>query len=127
MQINLKPKTNYVNLISRLFHARTQLHIYHLQTSSYAQHIALNEMYDGILTFADSIAEAMQGKDGMLRGYTSYPFAEDNAPVPFLESLRKEVNKFRLTLDKDCENIDNEIQSLMTLIDSTLYKLKFLH
>lgn len=127
MQINLKPKKNHVNLISRLFHARTQLHIYHLQTSSYAAHVALGECYDGLLTFTDSIAEAMQGKDGMLKGYTSFPYVEDNSAVSFIEGLRKEINTFRLTLDTDCANIDNEIQSLMTLLDSTLYKLKFLH
>ena len=37
-------------LIVRCFHARTNAHILHLQTRSYATHVALNEFYDEIVT-----------------------------------------------------------------------------
>jgi DNA-binding ferritin-like protein len=53
-------------LIALCFEARTKAHIAHLQTRSYAAHKALNEYYDGIVDIADSLAEAFQGREGIL-------------------------------------------------------------
>ena len=39
--------------ISTLFSSREQAHIFHLQTSSYAMHAALNKYYDGIVDLID--------------------------------------------------------------------------
>ena len=36
-------------LVMRLFHARTTAHVLHLKSRSYAQHVALNEFYDGVV------------------------------------------------------------------------------
>ena len=44
-------------LILRCFHARTNAHVLHLTTRSFAAHKALNEFYDGVVELADEIAE----------------------------------------------------------------------
>ena len=49
--------------ISTLFASRTQAHIYHLQTKSYAEHIAIGEFYESITDTIDSIAEMAIGLD----------------------------------------------------------------
>lgn len=61
-------KSKYVQVINMLFNARTNTHIAHLQTKSFAAHKALNEFYDGIIGIADSFAEASQ-VNGILTGY----------------------------------------------------------
>ena len=43
-------------VVSTLFNARTNAHIAHLQTKSYARHIALGDFYDGVLDIADKFA-----------------------------------------------------------------------
>lgn len=126
MQLKPNKQLTSVELISKLFHSRTQVHIFHLQTNSYAAHKALDEFYNGVLDFADSIAEALQGKEGILKGYKSEPFVENNTPIPFLEDLKRVLEAYRTSLPTNYANIDNEVQSLITLVDTTIYKLKFL-
>ena len=43
--------------ISTLFASRTQAHVFHLQTPSFAAHKALNEFYDEIVDITDGIVE----------------------------------------------------------------------
>ena len=57
--------------ISTLFASRSQAHIYHLQTKSYAEHVALQAYYEGIVDMIDSIVEAYQGKHGIIKNYTA--------------------------------------------------------
>ncbi len=56
-------------LIALLFFARDVTHREHLKTTSYAQHVALNEFYEAIVGNADSIAEAYQGRNGIMAVY----------------------------------------------------------
>jgi hypothetical protein len=48
---------------------------------------------------------------------------EDNDPVPYFEALRKyvEINKYNFT---QTSYIQNQVDEIMALIESTLYKLK---
>ena len=41
--------------VSTLFASRTQAHIFHLQTDSFAEHSALNVYYDEIISINDGI------------------------------------------------------------------------
>lgn len=110
------------SLISLLFTARTQAHILHLQTKSYAIHKALNEYYDSIIGLADSIAESYQGRYGII---TSYPSFNLNAtdPVKMVEQVRTWIDKNRKSCCEESE-IQNLIDEVQHLNNSTLYKLK---
>jgi len=48
-------------VISKLFYFRDQAHFNHLQTSSYARHKALDELYTGLQGFLDDISELLLG------------------------------------------------------------------
>jgi hypothetical protein len=82
--------------ISTLFQSRTQSHIYHLQTNSFAAHKALQEYYEEIVELADGLVESYQGRYGILRGYKmENAIKEDDNPIMYFEALCKFVEVIR--------------------------------
>jgi hypothetical protein len=117
----------FSNFISTLLASRTQAHIFHLQSPSYAQHSALNDYYEEIIPLIDSIIESYQGKYGILKGYTSpSTFKEDNTAVVYFEALSRFVDKIRPKLPQD-SYLQNQVDEIIDLIESTKYKLVNLH
>lgn len=47
--------------VEKVLHSRDQVHIWHLQTKSYAEHKALNEYYDKLLDLFDDFIETWMG------------------------------------------------------------------
>lgn len=112
--------------VSTLFASRTQAHIFHLQTTSFAQHSALNAYYDGIIGLTDGFIETYQGRYGILRGYSSpSSFREDDSTIKYFEGLNKYVELTREKLPQD-SYLQNQIDEIVALIESTVYKLKYL-
>jgi hypothetical protein len=112
--------------IGTLMHSGTIVHFMHLQTKSYSVHKALQRYYENIIDGADTIAEAWQGSTGQI--IENYPPMFGNPakePLEYLTSIREYVTVNR-DLISDCSNIQNEIDAVMTLLDSTIYKLTFL-
>jgi hypothetical protein len=112
--------------ISLILESATQAHIFHLQSDSYAQHIALCAYYNGIPGIIDALAELLQGRYGILRGYTApTQYLEDNNVVEYFKNLLETVDAQRANLPQD-SNIQNSVDNVVDLIQSTLYKLTFL-
>jgi DNA-binding ferritin-like protein len=114
--------------ISTLFASRTQAHIFHLQTNSFAAHKALNEYYDEIVDLVDGIAESIQGKYGIISGYSNVDLMEGNDcdnVIKYFRALEVYVERARQTMPQD-SYIQNQIDEVVALIVSTIYKLKFL-
>ena len=127
--INEQKESNsdYTEMISLLLHSRTQAHTLHLQTESYPEHMALNGYYDGIGDIIDGLVESYQGKYGILKGYKSYDIVEyksTESTIKYLKDLCGKVEKLRGCC-KD-SYIQNQIDMVCELINSTLYKLRFL-
>jgi len=122
-----KKVNNPAELISTLFFSRTQAHIFHLQTSSYARHNALGDYYDSIVGLTDSLVEAYQGTNGVLKGYTSESrFGQLEVEViPYFEKLLLYIEKARSTVGEDSD-LQNTVDEIVSLVKSTLYKLKHL-
>lgn len=55
---------NYSQYMELAFHTRTQAHVYHFQTTSYAEHKALDEFYSQLPDLVDALIEAAQWKTG---------------------------------------------------------------
>lgn len=113
--------------ILALFNARTAAHVMHLQVSgpgSYAAHKALEGFYDGIVGLADELAEAYQGCYGLIKFPTGYVRPVGEA-IPMLEDLKEKTAECRAQFD-DEPHLQNIIDGITSLIDSTIYKLKFL-
>lgn len=112
-------------LIMKLFHARTNTHIQHLQTRSYAQHVALGEFYDEVLDLADSFAECFIGKHGPMEFEGKY--IQSDQPIATLTELRTWIEEKRSeVLDAKDSDLSNTIDEIVALINQTLYKLRFL-
>ena len=115
--------------IGTLLHSAVLTHIMHLRTTgdgSYAQHKALQAYYEAIPELADTVAESIQGCYQEL--ITDYPTAyasTDANPLAYMLSLRDYVKAAREALPQDSQ-IQNEVDNIATLIDSTLYQLRFL-
>ena len=122
-----KSTKDFSEMISLLLHSRTQAHTLHLQTKSYAEHIALNGYYDGIGDLIDGLVESYQGQYGIIESYKSYDivsYKSTEATTKYLQDLCKKINSLR-----DCckdSYIQNQIDTVCELINSTVYKLKFL-
>ena len=110
--------------LGTLMQSRNQAHIYHLQSRSYAQHVALNTYYDDIVELIDSLAESIQGRYGIIKGYKSSAFMkEDEYPViTYFEALCKYVESARENLPQD-SYIQNQVDEAVKLIEITKFKL----
>ena len=108
-----------------LLHSATNTHILHLQSRSYSEHQALGAFYDEIVELTDGLIEAWQGKNRQLATYpnTYYP------PMPSAIEELQELSTF-VQLSREVVGLDSELQNMVDgiqeLIDSTIYKLTFL-
>jgi hypothetical protein len=118
---------DFVQMVSILLHSQTQAHTFHLQSTSYAEHKALQKYYEGIDGLVDTIVEAYQGKYGIIKGYKNFPFNEyksTEGTINYFEKLCDKVTELR----DCCEDswLQNEIDNVCTLLNQTIYKLKYL-
>lgn len=114
-----------VELVMDLLHSATVAHIMHWQTESYAAHKALGEFYEAMPGLVDDLVEAYQGKTKVI--LRQFPTGEENyeqiTPLAYMEYLSKELDEGRDLFGDDSE-IQNLVDSVADLIDSTMYKLR---
>jgi len=117
-------------VVTALMNAATSLHKLHLQITgdgSYAQHIALNELYDVMHGHADTLAEGFQGASETLLKY------ENDAPI-VLNSVKEAIVYLRELTEEVVElqsimpysEIVNNLDLVKDSINSAKYKLIFL-
>jgi hypothetical protein len=99
-------------------------HIAHLQTSSFAEHKALNKLYDGIADQFDAFVEAYQGKYGIIKGYKSFKLEEGVDMISYLKEKMTAFDAYRNTLTEGC--LQQMVDNTQELLSTTLYKLRFL-
>lgn len=112
-------------LASCLMDARNQVHVFHLQTTSYAQHMALGDLYTGIVDLIDRFIESAQGKYGIIRGYKSEltTYNESGNSIEYIKSKVKEVEKYREYFS-EAGYLQQIIDDIIELFYSTIYKLE---
>jgi DNA-binding ferritin-like protein len=115
---------NCALFLATMLHSATNTHFFHWSTDSYAKHKALAKYYDSIVDLTDTFAESYMGKYGK---FTSFPsvYHQPKDPIRYLESLQSFVKEARQDLPQDSE-LQNIIDEIADLINSTTYKLKFL-
>lgn len=120
-------KKDFTEMMSLLLHSQTQVHTFHLQCKSSAEHKALQKYYEGIDGLVDTLVESYQGKYSILKGYKQYPiddYKDTTTTVNYFKELCDKVMELR-----DCCKdswIQNQIDNVCELINSTLYKLRYL-
>lgn len=119
-------KTNSQEFIGLLFASRDYAHKAHLNTKSYAQHMALNDFYDGIVDLADKFAEAWMGRNLQIIGDIPVLKTQSGEPLSVLKRHLDVIEDTRDFVSKEDTALNNIIDEIVALYLSTLYKLKFL-
>ena len=115
------------DFVGMLFLARDVTHSVHLNTRSYAKHVALNAFYDEIVELADGFAEAYQGRNGLIGPITLMSAKKTTNVVEFLQGQLEEIEKCRYEVAPKTDSpLQNLIDGIIELYLSTLYKLRFL-
>lgn len=118
------------SLVARLFYLRELTHRAHLRTTgpgSFAAHMALGGFYDEIAAAGDGICEAWMGRVGQI--VPPIPFVIEQPTgdiVADIEAQRAWIDVNRDDASLAFSEIQNLIDSAVDLIDSVLYKLRFL-
>jgi hypothetical protein len=109
--------------LSLLMHSRTQAHVYHLDTNSYALHKALETYYTSIVPLIDKYAETYKGKYGKINRMTPMLKIDRNPSnvLPYLTKLLKTISALKLSRNPTLTNIYEEISSLIL---TTIYKVR---
>jgi hypothetical protein len=120
-------KDPVMQFVQCLLHSVTNAHILHFQSLSYSKHMALGAYYDEVSDLVDGFVEAFQGKYGLLTNYKADYELPATEPVAYLTYLKDEVETLRRMqgFPQDSE-LQNEVDTIANLINSTLYKLRFL-
>lgn len=108
-----------------LMHASTNAHILHLRTRSRSDHEALNEFYKELPEKVDKLAEAIQGAEQKLLDFPMDYYSPADTPLEELVQLKEYVDEERKEISQRSE-IQNLVDEIAELIDSTIYKLAFL-
>lgn len=118
---NLLNKGEVSDFFGKLFQSRDIAHLCHLRTTSFSQHMALGSYYDSIIEQSDSLIEMFQGKYELVSFVV--PQSEWKDPIIHLQDLAMfiEGNKNKIFTDS---YLLNQIDGILELIYSTLYKLK---
>jgi hypothetical protein len=109
--------------ITRLLHGATAVHMHHIAASSFAQHMALGEVYEGLTSAADSLAESYIGCSDQSLAFASGAFELSNDPIAEVQGLYEFVEGNRMMMGME-SHIQNEVDGICTLLSSGLYKLK---
>ena len=113
------------DLVMCLLHSGIVTHIMHWQTESYAAHQALGEYYSEIPELIDAVIETYQGKTGII--LRDFPMEmedyESMEPLAYMEYLSLELTNGRALFGTDSE-IQNLVDAIADLINSTMYKLR---
>ncbi len=117
------------SLLSVLLSSRTQAHIFHLQTSSYSAHVALQEYYEGIASLVDKFAESYQGKYGIIKGYIPSTNIKENQSTVEMVAYFEQLTTIVIDASKEIQQdsyLLNQIDEIVAFIRTTTYKLRHL-
>lgn len=113
--------------VAMSFLGRDLAHRAHLKTRSYADHMALGAFYQAVIPLVDSFAESYQGRFNEL---LDIPLADNEYAGEIDEILEQQmawIEDSRTAIcSRDETALNNIIDEVANLYQSTLYKLRFL-
>ena len=124
---DVESNDDFCEMICNVLHSRNQAHVFHLQTRSFAEHKALNDYYDGVVDLFDGIVESYQGKYGIIKNFKTFKieqYRNNKKTISYFERLLDIIDENRDSVEDSY--IQNQIDTIQELINSTVYKLKFL-
>ena len=108
----------------QLFQSRDVMHLVHLNSRSYAEHMALNNYYDTLLYLIDNLIESYQGTlTNGGRVNIIIPSSEYITPDQHLTSLEQYLEAHRVTVFGNKTSLQNIVDEIVALIQKTKYLL----
>ena len=110
-------------LISRAFTTRNLLHFAHWNTKSFAQHLAVGDLYDSIIDNIDEIVETYQGKYGLIDDLQTNACELPDNILAHVKEEAKWVENNRSKIACNSTAIENLVDNLIGSYHKTVYKL----
>lgn len=115
------------DFVTLLLKSRSSSHVAHWRTDSYAQHMALGAFYDGLTDLMDRFVEQYQGYyEKKMSPEVQACDVEDDMGAYLAEQMEWIEMKRYQVCDKDETALQNTIDEIVGLYQTTIYKLKFL-
>lgn len=114
-------------LLCEMLEASAQAKVFHWQTSSFAEHEALGEFYEGFNGLMDKFIEAYQGCYGRIMmgcDMEVKPYTLD-APITFLEEFKSYISGGARMLVIGNPALTNILDEINALVEQTIYRLTF--
>lgn len=114
-------------LLCEMLEASAQAKVFHWQTSSFAEHEAMGEFYEGFNDLMDKFIEAYQGCYGRIMlgcELEVKPYTMD-APMTFMSEFKEYVSGEARMLVMGNSALLNILDEIKALTDQTLYRLTF--
>lgn len=115
------------DLIAELLYSALQAQVFHWQSKNGDVHRALGDYYSSIITLVDTIVESYQGKYGVIVKFNCdcklINSRDTAAYISYFNSLVLKLEKNRHLFGVD-SYIQNEVDGIVSLLYTTLYKLK---
>ena len=116
---------SYGQFFAGMLAIRTQAHLFHWQTSSYAKHVAFGGFYDAYILLVDQLAESLMSKqERPVVGKATIDLVDysDEAVNLFLNEAYTLFQGPGAEICKD----DSELQNVLDEIVAEINKLKYL-
>ena len=113
------------DFVSVLFQSRTQAHTWHLATTVYSEHKALQKYYEELPDLVDAIIEQYQGAYQVIVEYPNMYEPPKADALQEVTSIRDFIVANRSVVGP-YTSLQNEVDALLSLVESTMYKLTFL-
>lgn len=111
-------------VVKMFFEFRDQIHYYHLQTESFAEHTALNNFYETILEIADQFLEAFQGVNGRAQGEVSITLKQysQEGVISDIKGFIEKVKGLQQSVQTNTDLV-NLLDELLNSANKTIYLL----
>jgi len=121
--MNKQAASKFINV---LFLSRTVAHQMHLATDSYSQHAgALQGFYEDIVPLADELSEQWQGEYEEKLTLSTLG-SKETEPLKYFRETKKWIQDNRKDAFGTDSALQNEVDNIVKLFRSTIYKLRFL-
>jgi hypothetical protein len=114
-------------LMQVLTESGVQSHVWHLQTKSYEQHMALNNYYSSIPEHIDTIIEIYQGLHGVrITGNMDIKIDStwaENKPAEYFKNLRTKLETMYNNENMSHGSLKNLMDGIIELVAKTSYLL----
>ena len=110
-----------------LAHAITFFRLTHwnrVGNAAFSAHIALEEVYDNLLSITDELLESTQGEEERIFELIIPTTNGQASPLDFAKGLIEYIRKTRKIFEHSWQQ--NEIDNIEKILNKLIYKLKFL-